>query len=134
MKTKESKLQINATPAVAEEYFYNAMCNGLGYVCGYGLQFDYNSVEYNNAKAQLKGENNCFEDILMQVLRNGGSLTFVDIEGEGDMTRSITLKDVHKRMSDVPAQHLIDMDSGNDDATTADIILQTVFFEEIVFG
>jgi len=132
MTATESKLQITLTPAVAEEFFYNAICNGLGYVCGYGLQLDYVKGAYSQAREKLT--NPCLEDVLMQMLRDGESLTFVDVEGDGDMTRSITMKEVHKRMSDVPAQHLIDMDSGNDDATTADVILQTVFFEEIVFG
>jgi len=133
MTTTESKLQITLTPAVAEEFFYNAICNGLGYVTsGYGLQLDYNNTAYYRSKNKLT--NPCLEDVLMQMLRDGFTITLYDNEGDGDMTRSITMKDVHERMSDVPAQHLIDMDSGNDDATTADVILQTVFFEEIVFG
>jgi hypothetical protein len=58
----------------------------------------------------------------------------VDVEGEGDMTRSICLADVHERVQQTPHRHLMNMVEENDDADTADAILQTVFFSDIIFG
>jgi hypothetical protein len=76
----------------------------------------------------------CFEDVLMEMLRMGKTLTMVDEEGEGDNNSTITLKDVHERVSNTPVRHLMDMINEDDDADTADVIIQTVFFNEIIFG
>ena len=120
----------------AEEIFFNAMCNGLGYVTGYDLELDVNEAEYKTAATKLKdaGTSPCFEDVLMQMLRDGNKITLVDIGCEGEYTRSITLADVHERVSLTPASHLLDMINENDDACTADVVLQTVFIEDIIFG
>ncbi len=109
---------------------------------GYGLQFVYEDKDYKKAKktltAKLKKEGKepgvCMEDVFVEILRNGGKLTFEDVENEGDYTRSITLNDVHERVQKTPIRHLSDMIEENDDATTADVILQTVFYEDIIFG
>jgi len=75
----------------------------------------------------------CYEDYLMQILKDGNKLKLVDDEG-GEDSWSITLEDVHERMSNVDFRHLVDMSQGNDDAITADVILQTIFIQEIMFG
>jgi len=122
----------------SEKYFHNALCNavGSGYMNGYGIELVCDDADYKKAKSDIvtSGVSPCYEDVLMQVLRNGGKLTFEDVEGEGDMTRSITINDVHDKVSKTPINHLTDMMRENDDATTADVILQTVFFDEVVFG
>ena len=120
----------------AEEIFFNAMCNGLGYVTGYDLELDFDESEYKAAATKLKAEGGspCFEDVLMQILRDGGSITLEDIGCEGEYTSSITLADVHERVAKTPTSHLMDMINENDDACTADVVLQTVFFEDVVFG
>jgi len=125
-------MKITITPEESEEYFLNALCNGLGEMSGYGLGLDYEQLDYNAAKEKLT--NPCYEDIIMQILRDGNRLTMVDVEGEGDMTRSICLQDVHERVQNTPHDYLMDMVNENDDAVTADVILQSVFFSEIVFG
>jgi len=120
----------------AEEIFFNAMCNGLGYITGYDLELDFDESEYKAAATKLKenGTSPCFEDVLMQILRDGGSITLEDIGCEGEYTSSITLADVHERVAKTPTSHLMDMINENDDACTADVVLQTVFFEDVVFG
>jgi hypothetical protein len=125
-------MKIVLTEQESEEYFYNSLCNSLGYLEGYGLSLFYDSTEYKEAKSKLN--NPCFEDVLMQILKDGGTLHLKDIEGEGEMDSSITLQDVHERVSITPFKHLSDMMSENDDAETGDVILQTVFFRELVFG
>lgn len=131
-------VNLKLSPEKSEEFFYNALCNSLGYMEGYGLEFDCDIKEYNKAKKVWKDKNPngdpCYEDILMEMLREGYKLTFNDIEGEGDMTRSITLNDVHTKVEKVPFRFLSDMIEETDDAETGDVILQTVFFDEIVFG
>ena len=126
-------MTITLTPQEAEEYFYNALCNGLGYVTsGYDLMLSYKKEDRIQAKEKLTASA-CYEDVLMQILRDGGTLTLTDDEDE-DNSYSITLKDVHERVAKTPIKHLTNMITENDDAETADVILQTVFLEDIIYG
>lgn len=125
-------MTITLTNEESEEYFYNALCNGAGYIQGHGVYIDYDENDYDEAKNKLS--NPCIEDVLMQILRDGKELKLVDEEGEGEYTRSITLKDVHDRVQKTDLGHLQDMIDENDDAITADVILQTVFLEDVIFG
>lgn len=125
-------MKITFTHEESENYFYNSLCNGLGEMGGYGLSLDFDEQQYKSAKEKLKSP--CFEDVLMQILRDGGSITLVDEECEGEYTKSITMKDVHERVAKTPIKHLTDAITENDDAITADVIIQTVFFEDIIFG
>lgn len=124
-------ITLTLSPEKSEEFFHNALCNSLDYMCGYGLEFDYDEDEYKASREKLT--NPCFEDVLMQMLKDGYKLTFVDVEGEA-YTSSITLKDVHERVSKTPFEYLSDMIEERDDANTGDVILQTVFFEDIIFA
>jgi hypothetical protein len=125
-------MKITLSTQESEEYFYNALCNGLGYMGGYGLSVDFSTNEYKAAKEKLT--NPCYEDVLMQMLRDGGTLTLVDEECDGEYTRTIALKEVHERVQNTDIRHLMDMIKENDDAITADVIIQTVFFNEVIFG
>jgi hypothetical protein len=125
-------MTIILTPQESEEYFYNALCNGLDYMGGYGLRMDYSREHYDQARTRLKSP--CFEDVLMQILRDGNTFGFEDIECDGEYSRQITLKDIHDKMSNVDPERLVEMATENDDATTADVILQTVFYDEVIFG
>lgn len=133
-------MTIQLTPQQSEEFFLNAMCNGgLSYLSGYGLILDFNESDYHQSKLNLLAceapdHEVCYEDVLMQMLRDGYELRIIDEENDGEYNKSITLKDVHQNVQKSPVWHLINMKFGNDDATTADAIFQTVFFGEIIFG
>lgn len=116
----------------AEEIFFTALCNGIDYISGYGMLMETNSDDYLKAKDSLD-ESACYEDILMQILRDGNKLTLVDYEGDEEQY-SITLDDVHSKMSNVPTDNILNIIAENDDAIDADVVLQTIFFNEIIFG
>ena len=122
----------------AENIFHSALCNGLGYVGGYGLQLDFDDKDYEKAKKTLKKaspkETICYEDVLVQILREGGELTLIDIECDGEYTSRIKMEDVYERLPLTPTRFLMDMINEQDDAETADCIIQSVFFKDIVFG
>ena len=125
------------TPTESETIFHNALCNGLGYVEGYGIELDFNKQDYARAATVLKQgatDTVCYEDVLLQILKDGKKLTMIDHECEGEYTRSITIKDVHKRVSQTPIRHLMDMINEDDDAVTADVVIQSVFFKDVIFG
>jgi len=123
---------IKLTPQESEEYFYNALCNGLDYMGGYGLRMDYKDKHYVQAKSKLTSP--CFEDVLMQILRDGNTFGFEDIECDGEYSKQITLEDVHTKMINVDLERLMEMVNENDDAETADVIIQTIFYDEVIFG
>lgn len=125
-------MQIILTDQESENIFFDALCNGLSYVCGYGFEIDFSRKDY--AKAKDNTSNGAFEEVLMAILKNGGSLTLVDVENDGEETATISLQDVHERVSDVDAAVLIEAYNEDGDADTADAVLQTVFFKEITFG
>lgn len=124
-------MEIKFTKEEAQGIFLDALCNGISYISGYGLDLDYKKEDYKQAKANCKGSS--YEDVLLQILLDGNSLTIIDEEDE-DNVNTITIQDVYDRISSVPIDHLSDMINGNDDATTADVILQTIFFNEIIYG
>ena len=129
-------MKILLETAEAENFFYNSLCNGLNELHYYNLKLDYKAADYTAAAKKLKktGQSVCYEDVLMQILRNGKKLSIIDDGYDGDYSVSITLADVHERVALTPIGHLMDAVNETDDAVTADCILQTVFFKEVVFG
>ncbi len=131
-------MEIILTNEKSETMFHTALCNGLSYIHGYGLDLSYDEQDYKAASQKLKSEKPnemiCYEDVLLEILRMGNTLTLVDEEGEGENDSTISLSDVHDRVSQTPIRFLTDMITGNDDAETADVIIQTVFYQDIIFG
>ena len=125
-------MKVTLTKKESEELFYNSICNGLEYISAYGIKLDFAKSDYAKAKSKLGSP--CYEDVLIQILRDGGELKMVDYEYDGEYNKSITLKDVHNKVQETPIEHLMDAINENDDACTADVILQTVFYGEIIFG
>ena len=134
-KNKEG-IKATLSKELSEEYFHYALCNGLSEFWHYDLELSYDELAYSRAKESLqeslefKDETICYEDVLMEILRMGGSLT---VKGNGQDC-SILLDDVHNRVQKTMWRHLNDVINEQGDATTADVILQTVFFKEIMFG
>jgi hypothetical protein len=130
-------MKIILTPQESEEYFFNALCNGLGYVeSGYCLELIYDERMYLEAKIILQKERPddtiCYEEVLMKMLQLGGGLNLYDHNDEQD--NIIVLEDVHERVATTQLNHLMDMIEERDDAITADVIIQTVFLGEIIYG
>ena len=117
------------TKKESEDLFFNSLCNSLGHVSVYGLDLRYDEELYR----KLRKEGDSFEDVLMSILRGGGTLTLIDTEGE-TYNSTITLQDVHTRVCNTPFRHLVNAINEEDDAETGDAILQTVFFKEVIFG
>jgi len=133
--------KITLTPELSEELFHAALCNSLGYMCsGYDLSIGYHKQDYKNAKAKLTDPSEfggvCYEDVLLQILRDGNTLTIEEecSELENSEIFAITLSDVHARVQETPVDYLMQMINEEDDAVTGDVILQTVFLGEVIYG
>ena len=126
-------MKIILTTEESENIFHNALCNGHQ-IAYYGLQLDYNEEGYDKAHQRLRdaGESACIEDVWMEMLRGGATLTLVD-EENGEEPSTITLADVHTRVAETPVKHLLDAINEQDDGDTADVILQTVFYQDVIF-
>jgi hypothetical protein len=127
-------MKIQLTEEESEKIFHNSLCNGHQ-IAHYGLQMDYSEKEYEKAKKRLqkKGEDTCLEDVWLEILRGGGTLTLIDEENGMDPS-VITIEDVHERVQESPVRHLLDAINEQDDGDTADVILQSVFYQDVVFG
>ena len=129
-------MQILLTPEEKINFFHTALCNGLDYISGYGLELTFSKQAYADAKENLKsqGKSPCYEDVLIQILIDGGKLKCIDHEADGEYNSSILLQDVMERFELVPVDTLIEFIQENDDSDTADILIQTIFYKEIIFG
>ena len=132
-------MEIILTNEEALKFFHTALCNIGGIMRGYGLELDFNLSEYNTSKANLckeKGDGYapCFEDVLIQMLKDGYSLKMIDIEGDGDNNSEIKIDDVYERLPLVPINWLVEMVQEIDDEDNADVIIQTIFFKEVIFA
>jgi hypothetical protein len=135
---KSIDMQIILTPQESEEIFFNSLCNGLSYMSGYGLTFEYNDADYQAARDRLLAANPTerpsYEDVFMEILRSGGTMQVVDHESDGEYNATISLKDIHERVALAPPSRLLEFINEEDDADTADVVLQTVFYKEVIFG
>ena len=125
-----------------KEVLHNALCNGLGWISGYGLSVKISKEDYASAKDSLKEEDFnvgsvnigiCIEDVLMKHLENGNALGFYDSEQEEHVSFTLDQARENLKSEDV-TRHIMDMLNENDDAITADCILQTALYGEVIFG
>jgi hypothetical protein len=68
----------------------------------------------------------------MEMLRNGKTIWIVD--QNDDERHPITLELVHERVQNTPIRHLMDAINEHGDATTADCIIQTVIYNDVIYG
>jgi len=133
-------MEVKLTAEESEKMFHDALCNEGGCFRSSGCELDWNEKDYKKAKRSLQSKNKnasiCIEDVLVEILRIGGKLKVNDVEGRGEYTREITLKDVHERVQKSPMNCIMALSEDGDggDCWTAFAVLQTVFFEEEVFG
>jgi hypothetical protein len=133
---KKEGLTIELTNELSEEIFFDSLCNGLSQISGYGIEVDFDASHYQQAKEKSKEKISIpsYEDVLMQILRDGNPLLFVDQEGGEDYNRTIYLQDVHERVKTAPIEDLLAVINEDSDASNSDIILQSVLYGEIIFG
>lgn len=121
--TQEEKFQI----------IHTALCNGLGYMQGYDLEFDIDGDEEQARKnLKEKGVDICVEDLMIEVIKLGGSLQVKDYND--DEIHHLNLESIKDNFDNIDSKHILDMNNENDDAITADCILQTLIYGDVIFG
>lgn len=132
-------MELILTPKESEDMFFTAMCNFFGGFCrSYGFAESYSDEDYEKARDQFKKNNPqsqpCIEDVYIEMIRMGLPFIMTDEEGDGENTVTVTLDMIHDRVKNAPFEQLSDMINEKDDAYTADVILQQVFFNEQIYG
>jgi len=113
----------------SETIFFDALCNNsLG---GIGLELDYKQKDYIKAKKCLTSPS--FEEVLLQILKNGNTLKVNDFENNGTYNETITLEKVHNRV--FTSENILGVYlEGNDDTYTANNLIQWVAYNKIMFA
>lgn len=117
--------------------FHTALCNGINFIGDYGLILEFDSTEYEKAKENLSTKDLnfiCREDVWIEMLKMGYSLTFTDYEIEDEYTAIISLQDVLHNIEKTPTENILNIQQGQDDAYDADAVIQSVLYGEIIFG
>ena len=78
----------------------------------------------------------CYPDVMAWAAKNRKhfKVTVRDDEGEGRNTTPLTIERGVQAMQQKYPRHFEDMVKENDDATTSDVLLQCILFDEIVYG
>ncbi len=127
-------MQLLLTNEEVLEIIYRAFCDGgISQLNCHGFSLDYNDIDYSEAKKKLNDP--CYEDVLVQILRDGKTITFVDIEGDETNTL-LTLETALKHLS-LPNSIKTCVSILNEedyDAITCDEALQLALFGKVDFG
>jgi hypothetical protein len=101
-----------------------------------GIDYVYNKPNFE----KFKQEGQSYEDNLLNLLKGGGRLKFVDVEG-GEEPIFLTLQSATDRLSSVEdvsiiedIRKLLDEDNVEYDAWTCYNVLQFILYGEVIFG
>ena len=129
-------MKLNLTQQEIETVLLDCFCNGgLGELYQSGVDYTYNKEKYQ----QFKVEGACYEDNLLNLLKNGGRLKFVDVEGDNEVF-FLTLNSAKEKLTEIEDANIIEKvkdilsENGNADAWHGYEILQFVLFGEIIYG
>jgi len=123
---------------------HSALCNGLDYISGYQMSVQMTKDTYQEAKASIKEEERsefnqyfkgtiCIEEVLVKHLSNGNTLNFWDGTTEEVVGFDLAKAKENLQNEDV-TEHVLSMLNETDDAITADCILQSAIFGDIIYG
>lgn len=125
-------------------FISNLFSDGLHYFGSYGFEVEADYDLYEQAKNKLSGNANVvsFEDVYTQIVMDGGEITFIDVEGDGEYTRSFTLDAVEKalwkfldeRPSDAFILAFERLTEEEYDADDCDVLIQYILFGEYMFS
>ena len=118
-----------------ETVLLDCFCNGgLSELYQSGIDYVVNSVDYKNFNGQS------YEDNLINLLKGGGRLKFVDQEDE-DNTVFLDMGLAQKQLSNIENKtviesilKIVDEDSYNADAWDGYNVLQYLLYNDIIFG
>ena len=121
----------------SEEVFRVALSYGLNYINNaFGLELLYLPKDYKDAKRDaivpfMQELNHA--DVLLWILKNGNQLALIDKNNDSKIY-FIKLSHVHKRVKKSQIIHLAEGIKERWDNVNSSSILQTVFFNQVLYG
>ena len=129
-------LSITMSDEYKKEILFNSLCNGLDELGFYGLQLEIDEDIFNEAKESWKEKNKnqlpCYENIIFEMLEMKNIINVIDLEN--DERHYFKLDLAIQYLDKLPTHCILQLLNEEDDVTTADIVLQTCLFGEVVFG
>ena len=129
-------MKLQLTQQEIETVLLDCFCNGaLGELNASGIDYVYNKEKYQ----QFKVDGAYYEDNLLNLLKNGGRLKFVDVEGDNEVF-FLTLNSAKEKLTEIEDANIIEKvkdilsENGNADAWHGYEILQFVLFGEVIYG
>ncbi len=119
-----------------EAVLLDCFCNGgLSELYQSDIDYTYNKAKYE----QFAVENESYEDNLINLLKGGGRLKFVDMEDKDNVV-FLTMELAQKQLSNIENKTVIesilkmDEDNYNADAWDGYNVLQYLLYNDIIFG
>ena len=120
-----------------EAVLLDCFCNGgLSALCQSGIDYTVNQAKYQ--KFAIDGYS--YEDNLINLLKGGGRLKFVDMEDEDNVV-FLTMELAQKQLSNIENKtviesvlKIVDEDNYNADAWDGYNVLQYLLYNDIIFG
>lgn len=130
---------INITRKITDDDLVGILCGVTGSACVYWCdEIIYNQENYKRAKQQLidtgaREIDICYEDVILQLLKNGDTITFYSSENEEEYSLScdLLIKGIERYMSSNDCED-IDIDMWDDE--DYDAVIQYALFNEFVYG
>lgn len=129
-------MKLNLEQKETEAVLLDCFCNGgLSELYQSGIDYTYNKAKYD--KFRIDGCS--YEDNLINLLKGGGRLKFVDMEDEDNIV-FLTMELAQKQLSNIENKTVIEsilkMDeySYNADAWDGYNVLQYLLYNDIIFG
>ena len=125
--TQEERLKVIHTAICNTWLFYNT------------LRFKRNQTLHNETRIELQNSGRfkedvvCFEDILVKMVADGAVIHIIDTEDD-DIVGELSLAKIEKNWDKIDSKDLIYIINENEDADTADNILQYITLGNIVYS
>jgi hypothetical protein len=118
------------TKTITDDDLINIL-SGANDSCSYWVgEYKYDENDYKESRNKLNEP--CFEDVLLQMLKDNKKLGYYD--SEDDVTHYLTLDKLLNGIKLNVEQRPHDCDLEDSDGTTCDCILQFALMGEVVYG
>lgn len=133
---KEHYVTINKK--ITDDDLVDILCGATGTACLWCSEIYFSDEAYATAKRKLldagiKENDLCYEDVLLQMLKNGDQISFYDEEDDEEyfLSWGVFMNGIEMYMNSKYCESL-DIDEWDD--TDYDAVIQYAFFGELVFG
>lgn len=114
------------------DVLHTILCDGLYGLSSAGLTLEFEDADYQAARVKIT--NPCREDVWLQILKDGKSITFTDNEGSEDDAVLTLAKAIEGLKNPEIADEVRELVEGDYDANTGDKVIQYILFGELVYG